>query len=49
VRGERKMGLRSEFFQQLLARTEVHMVNTTLSPQGTQLEIRKALGLSPQA
>ena len=47
VRDERKMGLRSEFFKQLLARTEVHMVNTVLSPQDTQLEIQRALGLSP--
>lgn len=45
VRGERKMALRSNFFRQLLARTEVHMVNTILPPQDTQREIQRALGL----
>ena len=45
VRGERKMGLRSGFFRRLLDRTEVHMVNTILSPQDTQREIQRALGL----
>ena len=45
VRGERKMGLRSDFFRRLLDRTEVHMVNTILSPQDTQREIQRALGL----
>ena len=45
VRGERKMGLRSDFFRRLLDRTEVHMVNTILSPQETQREIQRALGL----
>lgn len=45
VRGERKMALRSNFFRQLLARTEVHMVNTILPPQDTQHEIQRALGL----
>jgi hypothetical protein len=45
VRGERKLALRSEFFRQLLVRTEAHMVNTILSPHDTQREIQKALGI----
>jgi hypothetical protein len=45
VKGGRKMGLRSDFFRRLLDRTEVHMVNTILSPQDTQTEIQRALGL----
>ncbi len=44
VRGERKMRLRSDFFRQLLERTEVHMVNTTLPPAGHAEGDPKGLG-----
>ena len=45
VKDDRKLALRTNFFQQLLEQTEVHMVNTTCSPQETQEAIRKLLSL----
>lgn len=45
VRDERKLRLRTDFFRQLLERTEVHMVNTILPPEETQREIQRAIGL----
>jgi len=43
VRGDRKQRLHEAFFRQLLERTEVHMVNTILSPEETQREIQRAV------
>ncbi|MEM0448572.1 MAG: hypothetical protein QW520_01965 [Methanomassiliicoccales archaeon] len=45
IRDERKLRLRRRFFEELLRRCEVHMVNTTPPPQQTQSIIRKAIGL----
>jgi hypothetical protein len=45
VRDERKQRLRTEFFRQLLAGVEVHMVNTVRPPEETQREIQRAIGL----
>jgi hypothetical protein len=48
VRDARKQRLHERFFRELLERTEVHMVNTVLSPEETQREIRKAIMESPR-
>ena len=45
VRDERKARLRTEFFRQLLDKTDIHLVNTVLPPEETQARIRKALSL----
>ena len=47
VRGDRKQRLHEAFFRQLLERTEVHMVNTILSPEETQREIQRAVVEKP--
>ncbi|HOE52743.1 MAG TPA: hypothetical protein PKO24_03815 [Methanomassiliicoccales archaeon] len=44
VRDERKMRVRERFFRQFLAKSRVHLVNTTASPQETQAAIRQLLG-----
>jgi len=45
VNNERKLALRTDFFQRLLDKTDVHLVNTTASPQETQQAIRTILSL----
>jgi hypothetical protein len=45
VRDERKLELRTNFFQKLFEQTDVYLVNTTGSPQETQEAIRKLLPL----
>jgi hypothetical protein len=45
VRDHRKRSLRKNFFSELLARTDVRLVNTRLPPEQTQIEIRKAIDL----
>jgi len=45
VNNERKLALRTDFFQRLLEKTDVHLVNTTASPQETQQAIRTILSL----
>jgi len=45
VNDERKLALRTDFFQRLLEKTDVHLVNTTASPQETQQAIRTILSL----
>ena len=45
VKDDRKLALRANFFQNLFEQTEVHMVNTTCSPQETQEAIRELLSL----
>ena len=47
VRDDRKLRLRTEFFAQLLERTEVHMVNTAVPPEEVQREIRRAIAEKP--
>ncbi|HVO77671.1 MAG TPA: hypothetical protein VMS79_02260, partial [Methanomassiliicoccales archaeon] len=43
VRNERKRKLRTHFFERLLAKVDIHMVNTVLPPEETQCEIRRIL------
>jgi hypothetical protein len=45
VKDERKIALRKAFFRRYFAQTEVYLVNTTGTPQKTQQEIRKILGV----
>jgi len=45
VRNERKMELRKNFFRKLFEQTSVHLVNTIGTPQETQKEIRRVLGM----
>jgi hypothetical protein len=44
---ERKLALRTDFFQRLFEKTEVYLVNTTGTPQNTQGAIRRLLSLKP--
>ena len=41
VRDERKMDARKQFFKEFFGNSNVYMVNTILTPQETQDEIRK--------
>ncbi|MFB3890031.1 MAG: HPr kinase/phosphorylase [Candidatus Bathyarchaeia archaeon] len=45
VRDERKTALRKEFFRRYFDQTRVYLVNTTGTPQETQDQIRRVLGL----
>ena len=45
VGDKRKVELRKSFFRKLFEQCTLHLVNTTGSPQATQNEIRKVLGL----
>jgi serine kinase of HPr protein (carbohydrate metabolism regulator) len=45
VRDKRKIELRTNFFRRLLEQTDVFLVNTTQTPQQTQTEIRRVLGV----
>jgi hypothetical protein len=45
VRDERKIQLRTRFFQKLFEQTDVYLVNTTGTPQSTQNEIRNLISL----
>jgi hypothetical protein len=45
VRDQRKMELRRQFFRSYFAQTDVYLVNTTGTPQETQMEIRRILGV----
>jgi hypothetical protein len=45
VRDERKIELRKNFFRRYFEQAKVYMVNTTGSPQQTQEEIRRILGV----
>jgi hypothetical protein len=45
VREKRKMELRKNFFRKLFEQTTVYLINTTGTPQETQKEIRRALGI----
>ncbi len=47
VRDERKAQLRMDFFRRYFEQTDVCLVNTTGTPQETQTQIRKALGVNP--
>ncbi len=47
VRDERKIDLRKDFFRGYFSQTEVYLVNTTGTPQETQAEIRRILGVIP--
>jgi hypothetical protein len=45
VRDERKTLLRKQFFRSYFGQTDVYLVNTTGTPQETQAEIRRVLGI----
>ncbi|MCW3999699.1 MAG: hypothetical protein NWE93_05630 [Candidatus Bathyarchaeota archaeon] len=45
VQDERKMQLRTDFFRRFFNQSSVYLVNTAGTPQQTQNEIRKVLGL----
>jgi hypothetical protein len=45
VKDERKMELRTNFFRRLFAQSDIYLVNTTGTPQSTQEEIRRLLGV----
>jgi hypothetical protein len=45
VRDQRKMELRRQFFRSYFGQTDVYLVNTTGTPQETQTEIRRVLGV----
>jgi hypothetical protein len=45
VKDNRKIAVRTNFFRKLFEQTEVYLVNTTATPQETQDEIRKILGI----
>ena len=45
VRDERKTQLRTSFFRRYFEQTDVYLVNTTGTPQETQTEIRRNLGV----
>ncbi len=45
VRDERKIALRTNFFRKFFEQTDLYLVNTTDTPQATQGEIRRVLGL----
>lgn len=45
VKDERKLALRTGFFRKLFQQTKVYLINTTGTPQETQSEIRKVIGL----
>jgi hypothetical protein len=45
VRDERKIELRTNFFKRLFEQSDLYFVNTTDTPQVTQNEIRRVLGL----
>jgi hypothetical protein len=46
VRDERKKALRLDFFRRYFSQTAVYMVNTTGTPEQTQSEIRRILGIT---
>jgi hypothetical protein len=48
VRDQRKLELRTDFFQRLFEKTEVTLVNTSGTPQETQEAIRHLLSLKPE-
>jgi len=45
VKDNRKIELRKAFFRRLFTQTEVHLVNTTGTPQETQMKIRQILSV----
>jgi hypothetical protein len=45
IRDKRKSDLRKDFFRRYFQKVEVYIVNTTGTPQETQSEIRKILGI----
>jgi adenylate kinase family enzyme len=45
VRDNRKIELRKDFFRRYFGQTDVYLVNTTGTPQATQVEIRQILSL----
>ena len=45
VRNERKVELRTKFFENFLSKTDVYLINTIGTPQETQNEIRALLSL----
>jgi hypothetical protein len=47
VLDERKLALRTDFFERLFEKTDVYLVNTTGTPQDTQGAIRTLLSLKP--
>jgi len=47
VKDERKLQLRTSFFRRYFEQTDVYLVNTTGTPQGTQAEIRKIISAKP--
>jgi hypothetical protein len=49
VKDERKIALRKDFFRRFFAQTDVYLVNTTGTPQQSQQEIRKILGVNDEA
>jgi hypothetical protein len=46
VRDERKKALRLEFFRRYFSQTAVYLVNTTGTPEQTQREIRRVIGIN---
>ena len=47
VKDERKLELRTNFFRRYFEQTDVHLVNTTGTPQESQAEIRRILFAKP--
>ena len=47
VKDERKLQLRTSFFRRYFEQTDVYLVNTTGTPQDTQVEIRKIISAKP--
>ncbi len=47
VKDQRKIELRTNFFRRLFQQTDNYLVNTTATPQETQNEIRRILGIKP--